>query len=101
MQSEEVMKALECWVSKKPCEEDCPILEYEGSHNCIALTMKNALSLLREKDAYIARLTEDNERLHASCTKLERNRASLNDDNERLRAELSSRPPRLLITRKP
>jgi hypothetical protein len=168
MKPEDVMKALECWVSKKPCEEDCPILEYEGSHNCLALTMKNALSLLREKDARIkeleeavcaeftcfvgdphkvdhcpyvdelvkkdaeierlqgalkaeerhneltmetaqkalvkkdaeiAMLTEDNERLHASCTELERNRASLNDDNERLKVELKKRPPKLIITK--
>jgi predicted RNase H-like nuclease (RuvC/YqgF family) len=123
---EDVMRALECWVSKKPCEEACPIHEYIGNYNCISLTMKNALALIRELTEEIARLTEDNERLHASCTELERKCASLTDDNEKLieaafetvdhavdvirdlkkqvsdlEQELSKRPPRLLITRKP
>jgi hypothetical protein len=54
---------------------------------------------LVKKDTEIARLTEDNERLHASCTELERNRASLNDENERLKVELKKRPPKLIITK--
>ena len=63
MKHEDVMMALECWTSHKPCDEDCPVLEYEGSHNCMMLTMKNALALLREKDADINGLEADNEHL--------------------------------------
>ena len=42
--------------------------------------LKDALSLIKK-------LTEENEKLHASCTEFERKCASLNDENERLRAE--------------
>ena len=64
MKPEDVMRALECWTSHKPCDEDCPVLEYEGSQNCRALTIKNALALLREKDAEIERLKQENKDLH-------------------------------------
>lgn len=60
MKTEDVMRALECWTSHKPCDEDCPVLEYEGSQNCLALTMENSIALLREKDADIKMLTEQN-----------------------------------------
>lgn len=56
LKTEDVMRALECWSSGKPCQEDCPILEHEEGASCVKLTTRNALALLREKDARIEEL---------------------------------------------
>jgi 7-keto-8-aminopelargonate synthetase-like enzyme len=44
--------------------------------------MKNAITLIKE-------LTEENERLHASCTELEQKCASLCEENERLKNRIT------------
>lgn len=56
MEKEQIIKALECWASRSPCHEKCSILEHEEGANCIGLTTKSALALIKE-------LTEENERL--------------------------------------
>lgn len=58
-----------------PENDENPRLSKEG---CMALQMRYALSLITSQAQEIATL-------HASCTELERKRASLNDENERLR----------------
>ena len=47
-------------------------------------------SARREISSRCDELTEENERLHASCTELERKCASLTEENERLRASLTN-----------
>lgn len=61
LKHEDVMKALECWASGKPCQEECLILEHEEGASCLKLTARSALALLREKDAEIERLSAENE----------------------------------------
>ena len=56
MKPEDVMRALECCVNGS-CA-DCPYDEIGTYSQCITAVMKNALSLLREKDAIIAELTQ-------------------------------------------
>ena len=56
MKPEDVMRALECCVNGS-CA-DCPYDEIGTYSQCITAVMKNALSLLREKDAEIERLQE-------------------------------------------
>jgi hypothetical protein len=53
LKPEYVMRALECWASGNPCQEECPILEHEEGASCLKLTIRSALTLLREKDAEI------------------------------------------------
>ena len=53
MKPEDVMRALECCVNGS-CA-DCPNDEIGTYSQCITLVMKNALALLREKDALIAK----------------------------------------------
>ena len=53
---EQIIKALECWGSGCPCHEKCSILEHEESANCLRLTTRSAIALIKE-------LTEENERL--------------------------------------
>ena len=57
LKPEEVMKALECCASLKYLCEQCPI-DQKKKDDCICgqFLAKNALTLLREKDAEIERL---------------------------------------------
>ena len=71
---EQIVKALECCASNDFICDQCPIDEkIKDACECGKVVARNALALIRE----------------------------LTEENERLRAELSKRPPRLLITRKP
>ena len=77
---EQIIKAFEC-ISRTGdvlCE-GCDYRKYDGLA-CHRIGAKNALALIKE-------LTEENDKLHASCTKLTRKCASLSEENERLRAE--------------
>ena len=57
MKPEDVMKALECCVVNSNCN-GCPFWEgYVTHNNCLQIAIKNAIALLREKDAEIERLT--------------------------------------------
>ena len=86
LNAEIVKKALECCT-------------FEGCHDCrecpqcnvlLSLCKKNAmadaLALITSQEQKIKELTEENERLHASCTEFERKCASLNEENERLKS---------------
>ena len=56
MKAEDVMKALECCVVNSNCN-GCPFWEgYVTHNNCLQIAIKNAIALLREKDAEIERL---------------------------------------------
>lgn len=72
MERDEIIKGLECWGSGKPCEEKCVVLDHEGSGNCLKLTTRSAIALIKE----------------------------LTEENERLKAELANRPHKLIITKK-
>ena len=76
---EQITKALGMCIAPRPKCKECPY--FIGDVRCKhSKLLKDALTLIKE-------LTEENERLHASCTELERNCASLNDENERLKAD--------------
>ena len=62
LKPEDVMRALECWASGKPCQEECLILEHEEGASCLKLTARSALALLREKDAILEMCAETIER---------------------------------------
>ena len=62
LNAEQVKKALECCTNGS-CGTECPYYEYEP---CQTVLDEDALSLIKE-------LTEENERLHASCTELTQN----------------------------
>ena len=62
LKPEDVMKALECWASGNPCQEECSILEHERGASCVRLTAGSALALLREKDATLEMCAETIER---------------------------------------
>ena len=70
LKPEDVMRALECWASGKPCQEECSILEHEEGASCFKLTARSALALLREKDAEIERLTKERDRAQAICVEM-------------------------------
>lgn len=53
---EQIIKALECWASGSPCHEKCSILEHEEGANCLRLTTRSSLALIKE-------ITEDNEKI--------------------------------------
>lgn len=56
MKAEDVMRALECCVVNSNCN-GCPFWEgYVTHRNCLETAIKNALALLREKDAEIEML---------------------------------------------
>lgn len=59
---EQIIKALESCI-KAQCENCCNLGNWHEQWNCMTDIMKNALALIKE-------LTEENERLHASCTEL-------------------------------
>ena len=65
MRPEDVMKALELCIASRPKCKDCPY--FIGGIRCKhSKLLRDAIALLREKDAEIARLTEENERLRKS-----------------------------------
>lgn len=114
---EQIIKALEClWYEKECVGDECPLFKLGG--DCAPLIAMEALSLIKElteeneawqkqlisteeksgKAYYelaceVEDLRAENERLHATCTELERKCASLNDENEGLRAENDARLP--------
>lgn len=65
LKPEDVMRALKCWASGKPCQESCPMYELKCKKgvSCLRLTVNGALALLREKDAEIKRLNKEVDRL--------------------------------------
>ncbi len=94
MEREQIIKALECCITPRDCDcDDCPLDKY-GSLNCKWLLMSHSLALIKElteerdglyrlvddKIQENKRLTDENERLHASCTELTRKCASLEAD---------------------
>jgi hypothetical protein len=70
LNANEIKKALECCTTNG----DCPKCLYNDDTSlCINRILKDALSLIKK-------LTEESERLHASCTELTRKCASLEAD---------------------
>ena len=60
----QIIKALECCAINHGTCNECIYQRMPTLTNCIVFNMQNAFQLLKE-------LTEENERLHASCTELE------------------------------
>ena len=54
MKPEDVMRALEYCTTNGLCTDDCPLFEHRKMNLCGLILNKNALALLREKDATIA-----------------------------------------------
>lgn len=90
-----IIKALECCCGDIVECQKCAYVK-NGYSRCKERAAQDALSLITSQEQRIRELTED---LHASCTELTQKCASLTEENERLRAELDSRPPKLVITR--
>lgn len=75
LNANEIIKALDYCANNEECVGVmCPYYA-TGCENCMP---KDALSLIKE-------LTEENERLHASCTKLAQKCASLTEENALLK----------------
>lgn len=103
---EQVIKALEYCTS--PDDSDCSLLCPYGDINlCTQSLMAHALALIKELTEkiddleYRLEVQGDNlgatrEWLNDAECKVEK----LTDENEKLRAELASRPPKLIITKR-
>ena len=68
----------------KELAEEVESLGAEKEH--LDLVVEGKLKRTTALEKQVLKLTEENERLHATCTEFERKCASLNDENERLRA---------------
>lgn len=89
LNSDKIVKVLECCVSGYCFRDDCPLCESGGDDDikkCTTELAKNALSLIKELAEENAKLARSCTELTQRCTELERKCASLNEENERLRA---------------
>jgi hypothetical protein len=77
MKPEDVMKALECCTSGRPCRECEYKDKSKDTFGCRKGCLIDALALLREKAAEIERLTEENDGLEATNKILTTNNADL------------------------
>lgn len=83
---EEIIKALECCV-RVDCKQ-CPVV----ADYCSDILAPNFLTLYKE-------LTEANKQYQTENMVLSGEVERLTEENENLRAELASRPPKLIITK--
>ena len=69
LKREDVMRALECCENTKDLMacQGCPYYRNYGTDGCVHKLITNALTLLREKDAEIERLTKERDEARKDC----------------------------------
>jgi predicted RNase H-like nuclease (RuvC/YqgF family) len=89
MELNDMKKALECCGGDIVECQKCAYVK-NGYNRCKERASQDALALITSQEKMIKKLTEENDKLHASCTEFERKCASLNDENERLSQSLAN-----------
>jgi predicted RNase H-like nuclease (RuvC/YqgF family) len=89
LNAETVKRALECCCGDIVECQKCAYVK-NGYIRCKERASQDALALITSQEKMIKKLTEENDKLHASCTEFERKCASLNDENERLSQSLAN-----------
>ena len=93
LKRDDIIEALECWASGNACEGSrCKLFDITPD-TCDRWIGRTALALIKKLEEDIEVFASELSRYQELCKKLA-------DENETLRAELATRPPRLIITKK-
>ena len=86
LNAEEIIKAMECCTSGRPCRECAYKDKSTDTFGCRKKCLIDALALIKSQEQRIKELAEENERLHATRTELTR----VQEENEAWQMQLIS-----------
>ena len=89
LKPENVMRALECHSGNGDCFKVCPYFTSVYDESCLKNLVRDALALLREKDALIEALSKNNADLEAELAQTHDAVEEKDEEIDRLRAEYS------------